>query len=445
MGNPRGTSPWSLLSAGGFRRLYVARLTSQFSDGVLNAALVSFVVFSPEHATSASAVAGTLAVALLPYSLLGPFAGILIDRVSRRQALVLANLTRAAVLAVLAGLVSFGHTGADFEVVALVAYSIARFVLATLSAGLPLVVEPRALVPANSLSTTSGGVLVLVGAGVGAALRAVFGGGDRQIAGIVVLAALAYVGAAWAAGRLGRAEIGPVERVARGSWRRELLAVARESADGALGVWRTRPARDALAALMVQRAAYGFAVVVTILLYRNYFSSGVGGLAVVTAFAGVGTITAAIMTPRGARQFGRGRLMIAVYVLAFAAELAFGLPFTQPAFAVTALLVGFSVQAAKICTDSIVQQTLPDALRGRAFSVYDMLFNVSYVGAAQLARLLPPNGKSVPATVLTAVAYAGCAVLFVALRRGSDDGTAPRLPDQVHPVVCSAAARPVER
>ncbi len=426
MAEQRGTSPRALLGGGGFRRLYAARLASQFSDGVLNAALVSFVVFSPEHATTAAAIAGTLAATLLPYSLVGPFAGILIDRVSRRQTLVVANLIRAGVLAVLAILVSFGHTGADFEVVALLAYSIARFVLATLSAALPLVVAPPQLVAANSLSTTSGGVTVLVGAGVGAALRAVLGAGDRPVAGIVVVAAFAYLAAAVVAGRLGRAEIGPLERVARGSLRLELNDVVRQTAIGAAGVWRARPARDALSALMVQRGAYGFAVVVTILLYRNYFGTGVGGLAVVTAFAGLGTISAAILTPRGTRRVGRGRWMIYVYVLAFAAELVFGLPFTQPAFAVTALLVGFSVQAAKICTDSIVQEALPDGLRGRAFSVYDMLFNLSYVAAAQLARLLPANGKSIPATVLTAAAYAGCAVLFIALRRGTDDGTGSR-------------------
>lgn len=425
---PLATSPRALLTDPGFRRLFSARLASQASDGLLNAALISFVVFSPQHATTAGAIAGALAATLLPYSFVGPFAGIIIDRVPRRQALVVANLLRAAVLCALAVLVGLGHTGLDFELVALVAYSIARFVLATLSAGLPLVVGREQLVPANSLSTTTGGVAGLLGAALGGGLRAVFGGGDLQVGGIVLVAAVSYAAAGWVAARLGRDEIGPTVRVPWGSVGSELRLVAREMADGAAGVWRARPARDALAALQLQRAAYGLAVVATIVLFRNYFTSGVGGLAVVTGFAGAGSVAAAVCTPRGARRFGRGGWMVAAYLLAAVAELAFGLPYTEHALAVAALLIGFSVQAAKICTDSIVQESLPDALRGRAFSVYDMAFNVSYVAAAQLARLLPRSGHAPGAIVLIAAAYGCCALLYLWLRRPSRRGVRRPVP-----------------
>ena len=39
----------------------------------------------------------------------------------------------------------------------------------------------------------------------------------------------------------------------------------------------------------------------------------------------------------------------------------------------------------KICVDTIVQETIDDAYRGRVFAVYDMLFNVSFVSAALFA------------------------------------------------------------
>ena len=79
-----------------FRRLFATRLTSQAADGAFQAALASLFFFSPERQTSAGSVAAAFATLLLPYSLVGPFAGVLLDRWRRRQILVVANLLRAA-------------------------------------------------------------------------------------------------------------------------------------------------------------------------------------------------------------------------------------------------------------------------------------------------------------------------------------------------------------
>ncbi len=69
-----------LLRLGDFRRLLAVRLLSQCADGVYQVALATYVVFSPEKQTSATAIASAMAVLLLPYSLVGPFAGVLLDR-----------------------------------------------------------------------------------------------------------------------------------------------------------------------------------------------------------------------------------------------------------------------------------------------------------------------------------------------------------------------------
>ena len=78
-----------------FRALLWTRLTGQFADGLLQASLATFVLFSPERQTTPQAVAASFAILLLPYSLIGPFAGILLDRWRRRNVLVRANLLRA--------------------------------------------------------------------------------------------------------------------------------------------------------------------------------------------------------------------------------------------------------------------------------------------------------------------------------------------------------------
>ena len=88
-----------LLRFGNFRRLLAVRLLSQGADGVYQVALATYVVFSPEKQTSAAAIASAMAVLLLPYSLVGPFAGVLLDRWRRRQVFLYGNLLRAVLAA----------------------------------------------------------------------------------------------------------------------------------------------------------------------------------------------------------------------------------------------------------------------------------------------------------------------------------------------------------
>ncbi|MGI8417724.1 MAG: hypothetical protein ACR2P2_16280, partial [Nakamurella sp.] len=100
--HPSVRGPKALLSVRGLRLLVTARLLGALGDGVFQASLAGAVLFSPERSTSAAAIAGGFAVLLLPYSVLGPFAGALLDRWSRRQVLVWANVARSGLVLLVA-------------------------------------------------------------------------------------------------------------------------------------------------------------------------------------------------------------------------------------------------------------------------------------------------------------------------------------------------------
>ncbi|KDA42580.1 MFS transporter [Frankia sp. B2] len=405
-----------LLHDRGFRMLYASRLTSQAADGVFQASLVSYVLFSPERATSAAALAASLAIVVLPFSVIGPFAGIVLDRVSRQRVLVVCSLVRMLLMGILVALIATGQTGLDFYAVALASVSMNRFVLAALSAGLPVVVGLDRLVTANALSVTSGTVATLAGAGVGSGLRGLIGGEDGAVAFVAALAALTYLVAAATAARAGRSDFGPLETMAwQGAWAQTTQVVA-DMLDGARYLVNHGPARRALAALTTSRAAYGLILVMTVLLYRNYFTGsegGLAGLAAVVAASGAGTISAALATPRVTRRMPKSSWIALVLVLGGVVEVALGLPFSSTLFIVAGALLGFSAQASKICVDTIVQEETDDAYRGRAFSLYDLLFNVAFVAAAAVAAVvLPDEGRSVPVVLVAGAGYALAGILY---------------------------------
>src|SRR5947209_19731740 len=81
-----------------FRKLFLMRVVSQFADGLFQAALVSAAVFSKQRTSTLSGIFWALLVIALPYSLIGPFAGVFIDRWRRTKILLVAPLIRAGLV-----------------------------------------------------------------------------------------------------------------------------------------------------------------------------------------------------------------------------------------------------------------------------------------------------------------------------------------------------------
>ena len=184
------------------------------TDGVFQSALASFVIFSPERQADALSAALAFAVVLLPYSIIGPFVGTILDRVSRQRAIAYSNLTRAVTLTVVSLLIFQGNTGVELTIFVLVAFGINRLILAGLSAGIPLMIESKSLITANALAVTGGSVWVVLGGGIGLGLRQLLDGvttADHADGYIILIGAFGYLLTALFAATLKKREIGPLD------------------------------------------------------------------------------------------------------------------------------------------------------------------------------------------------------------------------------------------
>lgn len=402
-----------------FRRLYGTRLTSQAADGGFQAALASLFFFSPERQTSAGSVAAAFATLLLPYSIVGPFAGVLLDRWRRRQILLYSNLLRASMVLGVAALVAADVTGPVLYVAVLCCLSVNRFFLSGLSAALPHVVTRDELVMANSVSTTSGTIVAIIGGGIGYGLKQLLGEGSSSDALVIVIAALTYVVAATIASRMDRDLLGPDLASEPAETREAVRRVARGLLDGAHHVWTHRRAGLALAAIGAHRFFYGISTISAILLFRSYFNdpddvdAGLAGLAAAFAASGLGFLLAAVITPEITHRIRKETWITMCFALAGAAELVYVFVLQEWLLLVGACVVGVAAQGSKICVDTVVQESIDDAYRGRVFSFYDVLFNVSFVSAAVFAALaLPPDGNSRVVFAIIAFGYALTALVY---------------------------------
>ena len=368
------------LSRPDFRRLYGTRLTSQCADGVFKASLAGVVLFSPESAGDPAEIASAFAVLLLPYSLIGPFAGVLLDRWRRQRVLLWSNVLRCLLVGVVAIEIATRVEGVPFYATAL-------------------------------------------GLGIAVVLRQVVGTGDGGYALIALTSILGYGSSAFLARRFGPDQLGPDD--VRRSRRETVRDVARGLVAGARHVAERREVASALAAIGAHRFFYGISTISILLLYRNYFTddgifqAGLAGLGQVFAATAAGTLIAAAITPAAVRRIGKHSWVTGLFALAALTEIVFGLPYQIQTILPAALLLGMVAQGSKICVDTLVQEQVEDDFRGRVFSLYDTLFNVTFVAAAVVGSfVLPVSGKSYAMLAVVAVGYAVTAVGYrMAVRR----------------------------
>jgi MFS family permease len=420
---PRGTSSVAhlrhLLRGVWFRRLFSVRLASQLTDGTFQVALASYALFSDDQ-PSPAAIATALAVVLLPFSLLGPFAGVLLDRWSRRQVLAWANFARVAIVAVVAAVVAAGLPDPVFYTVVLVCLSVNRFLLAGLSAALPHTVAREDLVTANALSPTAGTLAFIVGLGLGGVVREVGGGsgGDGDVVLLLTAAAL-YGGAGLLALRIPRDLLGPDFDPARPAVRAAVRSVVAGLVDGLRHLAHRRGPASGLAVIAAHRYWFGIASVALVLLYRNHFhgpeeaDAAFADLSRAAVVGGAGFLAAALVTPSLTARIGTRAWVVALLVLAGVTQLFPAGLYSQGGLLVSVFTLGLASQGIKICVDTMVQTGIDDAFRGRVFSLYDVLFNVMFVAAAATAAaVLPPDGRSYPVLVVLSLGYLGTAVAF---------------------------------
>lgn len=407
--------PRRLLALPDYRQLLFSRFAAQWGDGLFQAGLAGAVLFNPERGADPAAIAGGFTVLLLPYSIVGPFAGALLDRWDRRKVIVVANLLRGVLILLTAVAVATGLAGFPLYAGALIAVGVSRFVNAGLSAALPHVVTEQHLVEANALATTLGAVISVIGAACAVGLRALFGSGNVGSGYVTAVAVLGSIVGAYVAGRFPRGRLGP-DDVDEAS--ETIVAVARGLADGGRAALHAPSVAAGFVALFAHRMAFGASLLIMVLLLRYSLTdvgplkAGMAGLGEVAVAGGAGLLAAGLTTARIVGRLGRRGAVCSAMVVAAAAQAGLGLPMTLPTIVLAAFVLTAAGQVVKLCVDSAAQRDVPDDTRGRVFALYDTLFNISQVVAVALAAaVVPENGQArwlvLVATALYLVGMAG--------------------------------------
>ncbi|MGD1256048.1 MFS transporter [Mycobacterium seoulense] len=411
----------SVRSLPDFWRLLQVRMASQFGDGLFQAGLAGALLFNPDRAADPMAIARAFTVLFLPYSLLGPFAGALMDRWDRRLVLVGANAGRVILIAAIGTILAVRAGDLPLLLGALFANGLARFVASGLSASLPHVVPREQVVTMNAAANAAGAIAAFIGANFMLVPRFVFGAGDKGASAIIFLTAIPVLTALLLSWRFGPRALGP-DDTKRAIHGRVVYAVVTGWLHGARTVAQRPTVAATLSGLAAHRMVIGINSLLVLLLVHHMTDPEAGGLGTALVFfgaAGLGAFLANVLTPPAVRRWGRYATVNGALVLSAIIEVA-GAGLLLPIMVACGFFLGVTGQMVKLCADSAMQMDVDDALRGHVFAVQDALFWVSFIVSITVAALLIPADGHAPAFALfgSGVYLTGLAMHGVLGRRG---------------------------
>lgn len=362
----------SVLARPGYRRLWSARTVSQCGD-VAQFTTVALLVY--EITASGVGVTGVVLAEIAPVLLLAPAAGTLVDRLPRVTVMVSADLVRMA----LAGVLVLWHD--HLAVVYLVAAGLAAgavFFNPAASSLLPTLVDDEEIVAANSgiwSAAVLAQVLIAPVAGL-VATTAGFGAAFAVNAGSFALSAVLLRG-------LGAGEVArPVPPGNVWTQGREALGLLRRDR-----LLRAMALAQALAAL----SAGATSALLVVLAVRHLGADG-GEYGLMLAAIGVGAFLGPILLTRMSRQVRRPRVMFAAFGVRGGVDLVIASVAAVPATLAALTVYGLATSTGNVTFSSVLQTHVPEALRGRVFSAFDLIWQsmrlVSLLAGGVLADLL---------------------------------------------------------
>jgi MFS family permease len=415
-------SMFSAFSNRDFSVLMGVQFLAQAGQGVVQGAIAKSLAFGGQQGfdvqnlPSAEYLLTVVLALYLPYTLISPFVGVFIDRFPRRRVVWWANIATSTIVVLVAAFVLL-PLGADqtegkaFATGALIVGLLAvqacvRIALAVKSAALPDVLAGKDLLQGNGLSQAGGAFLQVVGIAFGTVAAGVLPPWVPVVVGSAV-----FILGAIVAMQLKHAEV----HAHTTTFGQEASQVIRNIGAGIKEVASRAPAALGLSSFQMLRYQFWGFGLFTFGLYAKNLVQGGDSDTLSLVLSGIGGLMGGVLGMFVAQIFkdriAPVRLLLTSMVLLGIGTLIGGALLSVAGFAIMLFIGFFSFFVGKISADTIMQQSMPDDFRGRAFALFDIAYNLGYIIPALILYLLWVEDS--PATTRTILLVSGTVFLVL--------------------------------
>lgn len=370
-----------------FFLLWLGQIISQLGDRLDQMALIAFVYGRSPGSTLG--IAKILSFTILPVFLIGPLAGVYVDRWDRRRTMYICDLLRAALVFSIPFFLFFSKNMAPIYLIIFVVFSISRFFVPAKLSIVPELVKEKDLLLANSLVNTTGMIAAIIGFGISGIIVEWVGaksGFYLDALSFLISGVLIFLIAQKSDKHTDLMKVS-----------REIVEVIRKSVleeikEGILYFIGKKDIRFTAGIIFVLWSALGAVYVVLIVFVQKTLHSATKDLGFLIMFLGLGLFSGSLIYGRFGQRLSHYKTIFSSLVLSGLMLICFAFfIWRYPCFLIAALLsylLGLAVSPIMIASNTIIHKTSDNAMLGKIFSSLEMVMHLGFLIFMFLSSML---------------------------------------------------------
>ncbi|MBL7132287.1 MAG: MFS transporter [Candidatus Omnitrophica bacterium] len=361
--------------------LWIGQIISQFGDRLNQMALIAFIFKRAPGSTFE--LAKLIAITIIPVFLIGPIAGVYVDRWDRRRTMYVCDLVRALLVFTIPFFLMNTKSLIPLYIVVFLIFCLSRFFVPAKMSIIPDMVKKEDLLLANSLVHTTGMIAAAMGFGIGGVIVEILGvkGGfylDAAtffISGILIFFVSTRVGL--------KVETKKVLRMGK-----EIIEVIKKSVleelRGVFGFLRKQQKiKSILNILFMLWAALGSVYVVIIVFIQRVFTSVVKDLGLLAVFLGCGLFFGSLLYGKFGKKLSYFKAIFLSLILA--GLVLVGFTITSYHFinfqlaAMLSFVLGISISPIMIASNTLVHELTDTDMRGKVFTALEIVIHFAFL------------------------------------------------------------------
>jgi len=365
-----------------FLCLWVAQIISNFGDRLTQMALVALVY--QRTPGSAIALAKLISFTIIPVFLIGPIAGAWVDRLNKRNVMVISDLLRGALVLAIPFFIML-HQILLVYLAVFLAFSLSRFFIPSRMAIIPDIVSKDKLLVANTLADTThmlGNVMGLVVAGMLVNIKCI-----GAIGGFYIDAATFFVSASLIAmmvqksfAKEVRSDLKVTKEALSNSIRKSIFA---DIKDGVRYLKKYSQMHFIVYVFFLLMAGLGAISCVVIVFIQESFGTATLDLGLIGMFLVGGLLLGTLLYGRLGQKMEKPRMILLSFVATGIAVIFFTLFVKKyPNVVVSgfsAWLIGMAASPIMVSVNTMTHETMPEEARGRTFSSLEAIIHLAFL------------------------------------------------------------------
>jgi len=365
-----------------FFLLWSGQIISQLGDRLGQMALIAFVYLRAPGSTLQ--IAKILSFTIIPVFLIGPLAGVYVDRWDRRRTMYVCDFLRSLLVFTIPLFLFYTKSLGPVYLIIFIAFSIGRFFVPAKLSIIPLLVDKKDLLIANSLINTSGMIAAILGFGISGVLVEKLGAKSGfyldSLSFLISGALIFLISKRFAATMNFNAEFRQVSR--------EIVEVIRKSVfteikEGIFYFIRNKDIRFTAGIIFALWSALGAVYVVVIVFVQKTLHSATQDLGLLVMFLGIGLFLGSIIYGKFGQRVSHYKVIFVCLVASGIMLVIFALGiYYYPNFIIAAFLalcLGLIIAPIMIASNTIIHHVSDNEMLGKIFSSLEIVMHLGFL------------------------------------------------------------------